>query len=250
VAATTRSPQALAELAREFGDALLPLAVDLTSTAAIEDAVAAAVARFGGIDVLVYNAGYGLLGAVEEVTDAELRTQFDVNFFGAASAARAVAPHMRAAGGGEIMLVSSSGRWIQQPLAAAYLSSKHALVGLVDALQPELAPFGIRARLVTPGTFRTSFVGGLTVSEHRVDAYAGRLAALTVEMDKLEGHQDGDPALGAEVLFEAAGDAPDVTDWIVLGSDAVEQARARLEGERESLARATARARQTDVVGA
>ena len=247
VVATTRSPASLADLAQTFGDALLPLAVDLRASDQIDDAIARAVEGFGGIDVLVYNAGYALLGAVEELSDAELRAQFDVNLFGAFVAARAALPHMRAQGHGEMMFVSSSGRWIQQPLASGYLSSKHALVGFVDALQPEVEPFGIRARLVTPGELRTRFISGLTACDRHIKAYADETKAVLEAMDRLDGTQPGDPARAARVLFEASADASEVRDWVVLGSDASAQAERRLLRERDQLDRTAARASRADV---
>jgi NAD(P)-dependent dehydrogenase (short-subunit alcohol dehydrogenase family) len=155
VFATARNRNDLVELERP--DRLTALALDVTDRAAIRAAVQDVLARSGRIDALVNNAGYGQYGAVEDVTAAEWRNQFEVNFFGALELIQAVLPSMRQAGRGTIVNVSSVAGRLPIPFAAPYCSTKHALVALSDALRIEVAPFGIRVVLVEPGPIDTRF---------------------------------------------------------------------------------------------
>jgi NAD(P)-dependent dehydrogenase (short-subunit alcohol dehydrogenase family) len=155
VFASARNPVDLADL--EGSGRLSALRLDVTDPDSIHAAVEAVQARAGRIDALVNNAGYGQYGAVEEITPAEWRAQFDVNFFGAIETTRAVLPVMRALGGGTIVMVSSVAGKISIPFASPYCSSKHALEAVADALRVEVSRFGIRVVLVEPGPIETRF---------------------------------------------------------------------------------------------
>ncbi|MGD9516466.1 SDR family oxidoreductase, partial [Mycolicibacterium sp.] len=159
VAATTRSAERLsAALAGVDTGRLLPLVVDLTDAAAVDGAVAAALDRFGRLDVVVNNAGYGFLGAVEETTDAEIRQMLDVQVSGVWNVLRSAVPHLRAARSGHIINVSSILGLTAVPGWGLYCAGKFALNGMSEALAAELAGFGIRVTIVEPGYFRTDFL--------------------------------------------------------------------------------------------
>ena len=155
VAATARSTASLDDLATAYGDAVLPLAMDVTDKAAVADAVEQAVAHFGRLDVVVNNAGYAQVGAVEELTERDLRDQMETNLFGAVWVVQAVLPHLRAQGSGHIVQLSSAAGLIAMPLGAAYHASKWALEGLNEALAAEVAGFGIKVTIIEPGGFAT-----------------------------------------------------------------------------------------------
>ncbi|MER6008343.1 SDR family oxidoreductase, partial [Nonomuraea angiospora] len=159
VAATARDTARLREnLGRDASsDLFLPLQVDLADASSIDSAVHRAVEHFGSIDVLVNNAGYGLLGSVEETSDAEARAMFDINFFGLWNVTRAVLPQMRAQRGGRIINMSSIFGLVSGAGWGLYNATKFAVEGLSEALAQEVEPFGISVTLIEPGYFRTSF---------------------------------------------------------------------------------------------
>ena len=200
--------------------------LDVTHGAAIEPAVQRVLARVGHVDVLVNNAGYGLFGAVEEVSDAEARAVMETNFFGALALTRALLPHLRERRAGHIFNVSSVAGVIGFPGGGLYSASKFALEGLTESLAAELAAFGIRVTLVEPGGFRTSFSGGsLRLAERVIDGYADTPAAKTrVSMNRYAGREPGDPAKAALAII-AALEAPRAPLRLVLGADAVAMVR-------------------------
>lgn len=202
------------------------LLLDVTQADAIEPAVHAAIARAGWIDVLVNNAGYGLFGAVEEVSDAEARAVMETNFFGALAVTRALIPHLRERRAGRVFNVSSVAGVLGIPGGALYCASKFALEGLSEALSAELLPFGIHVTLVEPGGFRTNFAGGSLRQASRVlEAYAGTPAGKTrANMGQYAGHEPGDPAKAAQAILQVA-QAPQPPVRLVLGQDAVAMAR-------------------------
>ncbi len=155
VFATARNPESLRDL--ESRGRMRALALDVTDTASIREAVASVLAEAGRVDALVNNAGYGQYGAAEDVTAEEWRRQFDVNLFGAIEAARAVLPAMREKGSGTIVNVSSVAGKIAIPFAAPYCASKHALEAFSDALRVEVAPFGVRVVVIEAGPIETRF---------------------------------------------------------------------------------------------
>ncbi|MDA1358721.1 SDR family NAD(P)-dependent oxidoreductase [Glycomyces luteolus] len=208
VAATARSTEGFAGLVETYGDAILPLAMDVTDRAAVFTAVEGAVAHFGRIDVVVNNAGYAQIGAVEELTEAELRDQMETNVFGAAWVVQAVLPHLREQGGGRIFQLSSAAGLITVPLGAAYSASKWALEGFNEALAQEVAEFGIKVTIIEPGGFATRqgqnpdpLNNGHMAEKH--PAYDGLRARLAGFAGK---QPAGDPAAAARALLELADD--------------------------------------------
>ncbi len=226
VVGTVRQPaqaDRFEDLAPERAHAVV---LDVTRGADVEPAVQRALARVGHIDVLVNNAGYGLFGAVEEVSDAEARAVMETNFFGALAVTRALLPHLRERRAGHIFNVSSVAGVIGFPGGGLYSASKFALEGLTEALAAELAAFGIRVTLVEPGGFRTSFSGGsLRMAARVIDGYADTPAAKTrASMSRYAGNEPGDPAKAALAII-AALEAPLAPLRLVLGADAVGMVR-------------------------
>jgi NAD(P)-dependent dehydrogenase (short-subunit alcohol dehydrogenase family) len=159
VAAAVRDPSAVAGLVAEFGKAVLPLGLDVTNRTASFEALEAARAHFGRIDVVVNNAGYGHFGFVEELSEADARAQLETNFFGALWTTQAAIAVFRAQGGGHLLQVSSLGGVVAFPNLSIYHASKWALEGLTEALAAEVAMFGIRTTLIEPGGFATDWAG-------------------------------------------------------------------------------------------
>ena len=210
VVATARHPGAIRQAVPDAGDALLALALDVTSAGQAAAAVSAAVARFGRIDALVNNAGRGLLGAVEEVSDGEARAVFDVNVFGLLTVTRAVLPVMRKQRAGYIISISSGAGLAGFEFNSAYAAAKFGLEGWMESLQPEVAPFGIRTTLVNPGMFRTELLTeqSTTYAEPSIEDYVERGAAQREGYEAQNGRQAGDPAKLAQALVTIAGQQP------------------------------------------
>lgn len=171
VAATARDPETLADLVAEHGDAVLPLRLDVTEPAEARTAVRAATERFGRIDVVVNNAGYGLFGYVEEITPEQLRDQLEVNLLGVLHVTQAVLPVLRAQGSGHIVQVSSSSGVAAWPGLGGYSAAKWALEGLSEALAQEVAGFGVHVTLVEPGPVDTGWRAESAVHATQLSAY-------------------------------------------------------------------------------
>ncbi|MGI5219261.1 SDR family NAD(P)-dependent oxidoreductase [Nocardia sp. CA-290969] len=157
VAATARDTDALADLVTAHGDAILPLPLDVTDKAAVTDSVRRAHEHFGRLDVVVNNAGYGLFGMVEELTEDDVRAQFETNVFGTLWVVQAALPYLRSQGGGHIINVTSLLALAAYPTTGGYTAAKAAVEGLSDSLAQEVAPFGIKVTIVEPGPFGTEF---------------------------------------------------------------------------------------------
>jgi len=237
VVATARRPESLADLVAAAPDgAALALPLDVTQPAQVRETVDRVIARFGRIDVLVNNAGYGAVGAVEEMPEDALRRQFEANFFGAVALTRAALPHMRARRSGAIVQMSSYGGQVSVPGFGPYCATKFALEGLSEALAGEVAPLGIRVLIVEPGAFRTGFGGrGMyrapEIADYR-DATRGTRAAVA----SMDGTQPGDPAKAARAILEAL-DAADPPLRLPLGPDAIAGIEAKLESVRREVDR-------------
>jgi NAD(P)-dependent dehydrogenase (short-subunit alcohol dehydrogenase family) len=228
VVATARKTDRLTALAAAHPGQVLALAMDVTDPAAITTAVAAAQSRFGRIDVLINNAGYGIVGAVEETPLAELRAQMETNFFGAVAVTQAVLPLMRDQRSGAIVMISSLGGQLSFGGFGAYSASKFALEGLTEALAQEVAPFGIKAMIVEPGAFRTDFAGDALRHMPRIAAYDAIVGGTRDFARGMHGTQAGDPALAAAAIATAL--AADKTPLrLQLGDDAVDSVRAHAE---------------------
>jgi NAD(P)-dependent dehydrogenase (short-subunit alcohol dehydrogenase family) len=203
VVATARRPETLADLAAGHGERTLALKLDVTNEADIERAVAAAQDRFGAIDLLVNNAGYGGLGTVENAPIAEARAMFETNFFGTLAMIKAVLPGMIARGSGQIVNIGSVAGQIGFPALAHYSASKFALAGLTESLGAEVAPLGIKVTLAELGPFATHFTASMAFvppSPHY------DLAALSVEAGNSEWGAGDDPKAGAAALLAALAD--------------------------------------------
>ncbi len=217
VVVTARRPDTVADLVESHPDAAAAVALDVTDRAQIHEAVATAHATFGGLDVLVNNAGYGYLAAVEEGDDAEVRALFDTNFFGAVDMIKAVLPAMRAQGSGHIINVSSMTGIVTNPPNTYYSCTKHALEALTEGLAKEVGPLGIKVCAIEPGAFQTDYI---TRSMHEADSIAD-YAEVSARKDLIKAfgeHLPGDPAkLAAAVLRLADMDDPPLR--LLLGQD-------------------------------
>lgn len=237
VAVAVRDPDGLPEDLKQ-SSRVLGVALDVTRSEEIGPAVRAAVDRFGGVDVLVNNAGRGLLGALEEITDAEARSLFDLNVFGLINVTRAVVPVMREAGHGKIVHIGSRSGFEGEPGVSMYSASKSAVAGISEALSAELAPFGIQSMVVEPGVFRTDFLDGtsLSTAAHRIPAYDGTPAHDTLDWIGLANHtQLGDPVKGAALIYEVTGQEK-LPGHLALGRDAVERRQVKIRELEDDLA--------------
>jgi NAD(P)-dependent dehydrogenase (short-subunit alcohol dehydrogenase family) len=200
VVATARDVTKIADL--RFAGRSLLLKLDITDNASVAAAVGAAVAFDGGVDVLVNNAGYGLVGALEEVDEQTVKDAFDANVYGAYRLIRAFLPHMRARRSGHILNISSMAGFVGGPGFCFYSATKFALEGMSEALAKEVAPFGIKVTMVEPGPFRTDFRSRKSLrSAPPMDAYAdtvGRFRKMLIDTD---GRQPGDPRKAAEAMM-------------------------------------------------
>jgi NAD(P)-dependent dehydrogenase (short-subunit alcohol dehydrogenase family) len=234
VAATARRIDSLDDLTD--GARVLVLALDVTDPAQREAAVAEALERFGRIDVLVNNAGRTQVGAVEETTDEELRSLFDLHFFAPAALTRAVLPHMRRQGDGAIVQMSSVGGQVTAPGFSAYCATKFALEGLTETLHDEVAQFGVRTLIVEPGSFRTGlFRRDAAYESAEMPEYADVVGPTREYVRTNHGEQPGDPVKAAEAIITAL-DAREPPLRLVLGPDALDNIEARLAGLSEELA--------------
>ena len=228
VVATARGPGKLAELVSFAPDRIAALKLDVNQPADADEAVAAAMARFGRIDVLINNAGFAVVGAVEETSDADLRAQMETNFFGAMAVTRAALPVFRRQRFGAIVNISSMGGQMSFPGFSAYSASKFALEGASEALAAEMAPFGVKVLIVEPGAFRTDLVGGAMREMPEIAAYADVVGPTRAYARGMHHTQAGDPAKAAAAI-EAALEAEKTPLRLVLGSDAVDAIRTHAE---------------------
>ncbi|MET4622118.1 NAD(P)-dependent dehydrogenase (short-subunit alcohol dehydrogenase family) [Arthrobacter sp. 2762] len=218
---TARDVSKLQELTAEFPTTALAVALDVTEQSQVEAAVKQAEDRFGAVDVLVNNAGYGYRAAIEEGDDGDVRALFDTNVFGPVAMIKAVLPGMRSRRSGAIVNISSIGARICPPGSGYYSASKAALEGLSGSLQKELKPLGISVTVVEPGAFRTDFAGrSLTQSAQAIEDYAETAGKRRKENDTVHGTQPGDPDKAAEVII-AAVEAAETPAFLLLGADAV-----------------------------
>jgi NAD(P)-dependent dehydrogenase (short-subunit alcohol dehydrogenase family) len=214
------------------------VALDVTDDDSIPRAVEAAVERFGGIDVLVNNAGRGLLGALEEITDAEARSLFDLNVFGLVNVTRAVLPVMRGQGSGKLVHIGSRSGFEGEPGVSLYSASKFAVAGISEALSAELAPFDIQSMVVEPGVFRTDFLdsSSLSVAAHRIADYDETPAHVTLDwIDRANHAQLGDPVLGAALIVEVTG-TEKLPTHLYLGRDTLERLEVKYRQVQDDLA--------------
>jgi NAD(P)-dependent dehydrogenase (short-subunit alcohol dehydrogenase family) len=218
---TARDAAKVADLVDTAPDRVLAVALDVTEPDQVESAVRQAQERFGDVDVLVNNAGYGYRAAVEEGDDAEVRTLFDTHFFGSVAMIKAVLPSMRARHTGAIVNLSSIGAQLTPVGSGYYAAAKAAIEGMSGALHGELAPLGISVTVVEPGAFRTDFAGrSLVQSATPIGDYADTAGKRRKENDTMDGSQAGDPAKAAAAIIEAV-ESSDPPSFLLLGPDAL-----------------------------
>ena len=224
VAATARRPEQLKEFTDKYGDLVLPFALDVTDKNAVQEAVDAAAARFGRLDVVVNNAGYANVAPVETGDDEDFRTQFETNFWGVYNVSKAVIARLRVQGGGTIVQFSSvGGRVGGSPGIASYQAAKFAVDGFSRVLAVETEPFGIKVMTVEPSGFRTDWAGAsMTVNDISAD-YDQTVGAMHRLMRTSEAGPAGDPARAAEIIVRVVkrGNPP---SHLLLGVNAVEMA--------------------------
>jgi NAD(P)-dependent dehydrogenase (short-subunit alcohol dehydrogenase family) len=229
VVATSRNADTIRAAFPDAGDALLPVTLDVTDPAAITAAVNTALTAFERIDVLVNNAGHGLLSAVEESTDQDIRAVYETNVFGVLNVLRGVLPVLRRQRSGHVINISSVGGFSASEGWGVYCSTKFAMEGYSEALAIELAPLGVQVTVVEPGYFRTDFLDtrSLTTGKVVIDDYAETSGAMRTTAVHVNHAQLGDPAKGAEAIVKIAG-APNAPLRLPLGSDCVRAIEAKL----------------------
>ncbi|PZG12873.1 oxidoreductase [Nonomuraea aridisoli] len=237
VVATARSVESVLAAFPDAGDGLLPVSLDVTDEEQGRVAAEAALAAFGRIDVLVNNAGRGLLGAVEEASDAEARAVFDTNVFGLLAVTRAVAPVLRAQRSGTIVNLSSVGGFAGSPGWGVYGATKFAVEGLSEALHAELAPLGVHVLIVEPGYFRTDFLDSSSLqatAAQIADYEGGPVGATRARAADVNHQQPGDPVKAAKAIVDVV-DSGKAPLRLQLGSDCVAAVERKLERVRREL---------------
>jgi NAD(P)-dependent dehydrogenase (short-subunit alcohol dehydrogenase family) len=226
---TARDVSRVQVLTEGHEDSALALSLDVTKPDQIAAAVREAEDRFGSIDVLVNNAGYGYQSSIEEGDDAEIRAQFDTNVFGLAAMTRAVLPGMRARRRGHIVNISSQAGFIGFEGSGYYAATKHAVEGLSDSLSREVAPLGIKVICVEPGPFRTDWAGrSLQQRRPMIADYQGTVGVRLETTASYSGKQPGDPVRAVEAIIKAV-EAENPPKHLVLGSIALEGIRSKLK---------------------
>jgi NAD(P)-dependent dehydrogenase (short-subunit alcohol dehydrogenase family) len=211
VAATARNTSDLDDLVSEFGDLVLPLQLDVTDRAAAFAAVKQTTHTFGRLDVVVNNAGYGLFGMIEEITEQQLRDQLEVNLFGVLHVTQAVLPVLRQQGSGHIIQISTLGGIAAFPNLGGYHASKWGLEGLTESLAGEVAGFGIKVTLIEPGGFETDWAGNSATHAEQMPEYDAVRTALDEQMGAMMTPElVGDPAAGGRAILKIvdAGEPP------------------------------------------
>ncbi|MEU9420588.1 SDR family oxidoreductase [Streptomyces sp. NPDC048272] len=241
IAVTARKLASLEDLARAWPGHITPIAMELRDARQCEQAVRTAVDRMGGIDVLVNNAGSGLFGTVEEVSDAELRDQIETLLVGPWRLARLVLPLMRAQRGGHIVNVSSLGGRMAFPGLASYVAGKHALEGMSQALAAEVAPFGVRVTVVEPGVFATRYGSSLAEAAHRLPEYAEATGEMLGGFRGMEDNEEyGRPEDFADCVLTLVGSDVPTPLRVPVGEDAYAYLEVAEQAAREEFAAARA----------
>lgn len=231
VAATSRSLNQLTAAANTTHENFLPLEVDLVNEQSVAKAIEATIAKFGRIDNIVNNAGYGLLGTLEELTDAEARQNFEVNVFGSLNVIRQALPHLRTQKSGHIFNISSIAGVVGSfPGFGIYCATKFAVNGFSESLAEEMKDFNIKVTIVMPGYFRTNFLesDSLVTPKNVIADYQSTRDSQNFHQNQMRGNQPGDPVKGVAAIIEAAGEANPPL-YLFLGSDSVQLAEAKLK---------------------
>ncbi|MCO5996611.1 oxidoreductase [Actinoallomurus rhizosphaericola] len=226
--AAVRRPETNDDLVAEAPDRVKVVRTDVTSTKDVHEVVEAAAQGFGRIDAVVNNAGFGLLGGVEEATEDQIRSQLEVNTFGVFNVTRAVLPVLRAQRSGHIFMISSVAGQFGAPGLAWYDASKFALEGFSEALAAEVRPIGAKVTIIEPGNFRTKWAGdSMVMAAARIGDYAPSIDPVRALFSGLNGNQPGDPAKAAQTIIRML-DEPEPPLRLVLGGDALELIRQKL----------------------
>ena len=237
VAATSRNIDELRQAVGTGSSEFLPLAVDLKTESSVAEAIAKTVAQFGKIDVVVNNAGYGLLGSLEELSDEEARENFDINVFGSLNVIRNVLPHLRNQQSGHIINISSIGGFTGAfPGFGIYCATKFAVEGFSESLATEVSALGIHVTVVEPGYFRTEFLssGSLGVPKKQLEAYQSVRDAQNAHQHQINGNQPGDPEKAVAALIRIASEANPPLH-LFLGQDAYNLAYEKIDAVRNDL---------------
>ncbi len=246
VALTARNPAALADIVARFPDNALALPLDVTSPEQISAAVDEAQVHFGRIDVLVNNAGYGLMGALEEYDDAQMLRCIETNFIGPLRVTRAVLPGMRAQGSGHIVNISAIAAFSNHVGFTAYGGAKAALDAASDALAQELAPLGIKVTVISPGPYRTDFIGrSLEPAARHLAEYDKTSGKFAAYLEKINGKQPGDPDKAAAMIMEMV-DSGKAPSRVFLGAYALTTAQKKIASIGKELAEWDEVSRATD----
>ncbi|MFT4435465.1 oxidoreductase [Caballeronia sp. 15715] len=233
---TARQTSSLTEFSERYGDRALVLELDVTQASQIKHAVEKTLQKFGRIDVLVNNAGYGYLSAIEEGDDQDVRDMFEVNFFGLADTIKSVLPTMRAQRAGHIVNITSVGGLIGNPGSGYYAATKFAVEGLSEALAAETADLGIKVTAVEPGPFRTDWAGrSLKQTKTPIEAYEAAAGKRRAAISAGSGKQAGDPARAALAII-AAVESPTPPGHLILGSNGLERVKIKLDTLRAEIA--------------
>lgn len=229
VAATSRDLNALKEAVKNSSENFLPLEVDLTNTDSVEKAIHKTHEAFGKLDVIVNNAGYGIGGAIEELTEEEIRQSFNVNVFGTINVIDKAMPFLRAQRSGYFINVSSIAGFTSSIGWSIYSAAKHAIIGLSEVLAKDVKSMGIKVTVVAPGGFRTQFLSdeSLVLSNKKIDGYE-EIHLSHEKYKEMNGNQLGDPEKAAQVFIDLA-ESEDPPARLYLGSDAYKRASEKME---------------------
>lgn len=229
VAATSRNIDELKKAVNADTGKFLPLAVNLADEKSVEDAIKTTIAKFERIDVVINNAGYGIGGSIEELSDAETRNSFDVNVFGTLNVIRKASPYLRAQRSGHIINIASIAGIAGASGWAVYAAAKSAVIALSEVLAEDLKEFGVKVTVVAPGAFRTSFLtpDSLTLAANPIAEYE-EVRAIHNKYLKMDGQQIGDPEKAAAAMISLAS-MPNPPVHLLLGNDAFQRANSKLE---------------------
>jgi NADP-dependent 3-hydroxy acid dehydrogenase YdfG len=236
VVATARKLDNVADLEAKYPGRAQALALDVTDAGQVDSAVTQAFAKFGQIDVLVNNAGYGVAGAIEEVSEAEFLPMFETNVFGLLRVTRAFLPYLRKQRAGHILNLSSIGGLIASPGLGYYGSTKFAVEALSESLAAELAPLGVRVTIIEPGPFRTDFLGrSSVVAKARIADYDGTAGNMRKYFAENDGKQKGDPLRAVQAMMQVV-ESPNPPLRLLLGASALQRLRARFDNWQKEIA--------------
>jgi NAD(P)-dependent dehydrogenase (short-subunit alcohol dehydrogenase family) len=237
VAATFRKSEQASSFSQQHDSKAVGIVLDVTDTAKIRPALQQAIDTFGSIDVLVNNAGYGTIGAIEEFSLQEIRDQMETNFFGAVAVTKEAIPILREQGSGHIVQISSQSGFRASAGFGVYNASKFALEGFSEALAQELAPFGIKVTIVEPGPFRTQFLSGsLKMPQQKIDLYQkGPVGQMYQYQQKMDGNQEGDPVKAAKAIVDYVQTNKENLR-LPLGKVTIQSMRAKLQAVEKDLA--------------